>query len=196
MAEKLTDNMPESPVERAIATAQAEFACHRMHVIHANGLYRHLRFANPTSSFYSFSIMTWPGYLSIFGDVGTEVWMRDDDMLDFFDRDGRPDFRYWAEKIQTDASPYEFSERRVREWVENQLEHWDDEDDADEIRNYVVDDVLGDDLSDTDRINALYLMRDLAWDGDADIREISYQAALRMLAVQHAALAWARYCGN
>lgn len=190
MTGKLTDSMPPCPIEHAIATAEREFACHQMRVLHDDGLYRHLRFANPTTSFYWFDVITWPGHLALSGDLGAEVWARNPDMLDFFRHDGRPDFRYWSEKRQSDASPTEFSERLVRRWVEDVLEDTDP-DRADAVRSRVLNEVLDGDLAHDEQRRALYEIGELGWDGDASMEEITFQTALRLLAVQKAAQMWA-----
>lgn len=77
---------------------RAETTNHQMTVLHDDGLYRHLRFAAPGSSFYWFDIITWPGRLSVGGDVDTFAFARVDDMFAFF-RGQRVNPQYWAEKI-------------------------------------------------------------------------------------------------
>ncbi|HEY1178477.1 MAG TPA: hypothetical protein VGF17_20160 [Phytomonospora sp.] len=78
-------------------------ANHQMTVLHDDGLYRHLHFAQPDSSFYWFDVITWPGHLTLTGDMGTWTFRRTEDMLGFF-RDGRGLTRinpgYWGEKLQ------------------------------------------------------------------------------------------------
>jgi hypothetical protein len=79
---------------------------HQMTVLHEDGLYRHLRFANPQyGGIYSFDLITWPGCLTIRGDIKEAyTFVRLADMFEFF-RDGRrwginPD--YWSEKLDSD----------------------------------------------------------------------------------------------
>ncbi len=80
-----------------------ETAEHVMSVLHDDGLYRHLRFRAPESSFYWFDLVTWPGHLAVGGDVDWFVFSRVEDMFTFFRRNGNdhginPD--YWSEKLQ------------------------------------------------------------------------------------------------
>lgn len=81
---------------------------HVMEVHRDDGLYRHIRFRKPGTMCMHFDLLTWPGYLCYTGDMGTYVFRRLEDMLQFF----RPyrgskhepmdsiDFGYWAEKLE------------------------------------------------------------------------------------------------
>lgn len=71
---------------------------HQLTVLHDDGLYRHLRFKNPENGFYWFDLITWPGNLTITGDMGTWTFRRIEDMFDFFT--GHINTDYWAEKLQ------------------------------------------------------------------------------------------------
>ena len=83
---------------------------HRMTVLLDNGVYRHLRFANPRSSNMSFEVVTWPNYLAYAGDMGSYVFSRLEDMFQFFRtpenyRSSKGDVLainpcYWGEKLQ------------------------------------------------------------------------------------------------
>lgn len=77
---------------------------HRLTVIRDKGMYRHLRFGIPGSSTMRFDILTWPGYLCYTGDMGTFVFRRLDDMLQFFrsphDQPLSTSPDYWAEKLE------------------------------------------------------------------------------------------------
>jgi len=72
---------------------------HKLTIIRDEGLYRHLRFRQPSTSNMWFDIITWPGYLAFVGDMGDWVFARDTDMLEFF-RGDRINPSYWGEKIQ------------------------------------------------------------------------------------------------
>lgn len=78
-------------------------AQHVMTVLHDDGLYRHLRFGNPGSSFYWFDIVTWPGSLAFRGDMdGGYIFSRVTDMFMFFRRNGNShgiNPHYWAQKL-------------------------------------------------------------------------------------------------
>lgn len=101
-----------------------DVADHRMTVLLDNGVHRHLRFSRPGSSTYWFELVTWPGRLSISGDMGDYVFSRLTDMFEFFrtDRSQAGELRinrgYWAEKV-TAVSKFgngieEFSPERFR----------------------------------------------------------------------------------
>lgn len=76
----------------------ADIANHELTILKDDGLYRHLRFAKPGTRAMSFDILTWPGHLCYTGDMGTYVFSRVWDMLDFF-RGERINPSYWAEKV-------------------------------------------------------------------------------------------------
>lgn len=108
---------------------QRDTATHRMTVLHDDGLYRHLRFRShhlcndaeyrPTSSFYWFDLITWPGSLAINGDCGSFVFSRITDMFEFFRSRYGINPQYWAEKLRAPepAGATEYSEDRFRQLV-------------------------------------------------------------------------------
>lgn len=85
-----------------------EVTNHRLTILREDGVYRHLRFSKPGTTCMSFDIITWPGYLCYCGDMGTFVFRRLHDMLEFF----RPSesaakdpfrwiyWRHWHEKLE------------------------------------------------------------------------------------------------
>ena len=83
---------------------------HELTVIQEDGVYRHLRMGKPDTRVWSWEIITWPGHLTITGDVGDGfTFARTHDMFDFFDESGYDDYYgdgspfinpgYWAEKL-------------------------------------------------------------------------------------------------
>lgn len=78
---------------------------HRMTVLHDDGLYRHLIFAEPTHGFYWFELITTPQQLVFSGDGNSYVFRRTSDMFQFFRsgiwRDGSHHINphYWSEKL-------------------------------------------------------------------------------------------------
>lgn len=93
---------------------------HRMHILHEDGLYRHLRFRKPDRGEYWFDLVTWPGHLTITGDMGTYTFARVTDMFEFFT--GYINTGYWAEKLQNGVSGgrhevKNHDEQVFREWV-------------------------------------------------------------------------------
>jgi hypothetical protein len=110
---------------------------HKMQVFHDEGLYRHLRFVDPSSSMYWFDLVTWPGYLAIVGDAGDYVFCRTRDMFEFFESDFE-DCRwginphYWGEKLQHGGSggrssamsySHEAFGAHLREWAREEALH-------------------------------------------------------------------------
>lgn len=71
-------------------------ADHLMTTLHEDGLYRHLRFRSPATGWGWFDLITWPGHLTINGDMGTYTFARTEDMFDFFT--GYINTHYWSEK--------------------------------------------------------------------------------------------------
>ena len=79
----------------------ADVAGHRLIVLHNDGLYRHLRFKAMQNGWHMwFDLVTWPGHLTVNGDMGTWTFARMEDMFNFFRQGDKltinPD--YWAGK--------------------------------------------------------------------------------------------------
>lgn len=100
-------------------------ANHQMTVKHDDGLYRHLLFRNPKSSEYWFELATWPGSLTMRGDIGDGyTFSRLADMFQFFRSDRRWGINphYWAEKLGGGRdSVMEYSEQALRQRVVEQF---------------------------------------------------------------------------
>lgn len=122
-----------------------DVAHHKMEVLRDDGLYRHLRFQINTSWHMSFNVVTWPGYLAFTGDMGSFIFSRCPDMLEFFRGGGSRlsfDPGYWGEKVQAadrnsgveEYSPDKFR-RRIAEWL-------DEAEATPELRKAVKDEVL------------------------------------------------------
>ncbi|HBT3044961.1 TPA: hypothetical protein MBF06_003727 [Klebsiella aerogenes] len=76
-------------------------ANHHLEIIRDDGLYRHLRMKQPGTSFYYYDVITWPGYLTVTGDMGTWTFSRIADMFNFFGVwEGMINTSYWAEKLE------------------------------------------------------------------------------------------------
>lgn len=80
------------------ARFERDTANHEMTVLHDDGLYRHLRFRDPSSGFYWFDLVTWPGFLAFTGDMDGYVFTRVEDMFAFF-RGHKVKPGYWSEKV-------------------------------------------------------------------------------------------------
>ena len=97
-------------IEQARKRFAADVADHEMSVLHDDGLYRHVRFGRPGTSMYSFHLVTWPGCLTINGDMGTWTFSRLADMFEFFaGKNINPG--YWAEKLRGETQARRYSER-------------------------------------------------------------------------------------
>lgn len=145
----------------------SDVSSHKLDVIRDDGLYRHLRFSRQNTRAYSFDIVTWPGYLTVTGDMGTWTFSRISDMFEFFtDKHfGRQDsFQinpgYWSEKFESgagggryDTPCFEYDEEALHkilddwhaEWLEEAGEGVD-EFDRDDIAEK-IDDLKREDFS-------------------------------------------------
>lgn len=112
-------------------------AQHRLDVLRADGVYRHLRFRRPDTCNMSFDILTWPGYLAYVGDMGDYVFQRTEDMLEFF-RQKQIDPRYWGEKVQASCRDgiREYDADLARARI---AKHLDDCEASDEVRAEAAD---------------------------------------------------------
>lgn len=101
-----------------------DISAHRMEVLMDNGVYRHLRFKKPESGDRHFNIVTTPGHLFYYGDMGAFCFARVHDMLCFF-RNANINPGYWAEKIEAadKLDGYEeYDEDAAREHVKETLD--------------------------------------------------------------------------
>lgn len=88
---------------------------------------RQIRCRKPGTCIYGWDIVTWPGYLTITGDLGHFVFRSQDDMLvDFFNGPINP--QYWLEKCVAWDSPLRVvSAERVRYMAVDAMEALADE---------------------------------------------------------------------
>lgn len=82
----------------AEARFNADVGEHVVRVLRDDGFYRHITCRRPQRSSYWFEIVTWPGVLTIHGDMGTFTFRRLTDMFEFF-RGRRINPSYWGEKL-------------------------------------------------------------------------------------------------
>jgi hypothetical protein len=83
---------------------------HKMEILRDDGVYRHVRFAEPGTNCYAFNLITGPGFLLYRGDMGCYEFERLYDMFDFF-RKGKNSIYpgiysnpgYWEEKCQSES---------------------------------------------------------------------------------------------
>jgi hypothetical protein len=78
---------------------------HEITVLHDDGPYRHLRFKSPDQSAYWFDIITWPGCLTVRGDLNSSyTFAATTDMFGFFrgnSHNGSINPDYWTQKLTT-----------------------------------------------------------------------------------------------
>jgi hypothetical protein len=117
-------------IDFARAAFQRDTRNHRLHIIHEGGpdnLVRYLRADRDGSSIYHFNIVTWPGYLSITGDMGSFTFARTRDMFEFFG-EGRINPGYWSEKLQqpgnADAVALKFDSEACTQALRDDLRGW------------------------------------------------------------------------
>lgn len=103
---------------------------HEMTVLLDQGVYRHLRFAQPNTNYQYFDLITGPGYLLYRGDMGTYEFERLPDMFKFF-RSAPHDLiinpGYWGEKLRSICkyNGYRaFDNSKFQFWVQQRVEEW------------------------------------------------------------------------
>ncbi|RSS11356.1 hypothetical protein [Streptomyces sp. WAC08401] len=133
-------------------------AGHRMHVLHDDGLYRHLRFTARTNPAYYgeywFDLITTPGQLVFSGDGESYVFRRTTDMFEFFRseiwRDGSLHINpgYWSEKVTSDRNGIkDFQEDLFVKLIWEQANHLIEQEyvkpeQADRFRQAIKDDIV------------------------------------------------------
>lgn len=107
-----------------------DIANHVLTIKHDEGVYRHLTLKQPKSQVFRFDLVTWPGYLTICGDMGEAVFSRVQDMFTFFRSHGAPEDPleinpdYWAEKRRAAGEGYEYVPDLFREAVNDDVNNW------------------------------------------------------------------------
>lgn len=81
------------------AKEEFENTIYKMYIEHDQGVFRSLLFKQGKSMNAYFRITTWPGHLCYSGDMGTYVFSRNFDMVDFFEERVNP--FYWGQKLQS-----------------------------------------------------------------------------------------------
>lgn len=130
---------------------------HVMKIIREDGIYRHIRFGVPGSSYYQYDLVTWPGHLCMVGDMGEWVFERTEDMFYFFKRPDSPycneqkvytNPQYWMEKLRASKNPpeawnLEYWTSRVRTGFADYYDVEESEIEAHEEWESFQDDVIG-----------------------------------------------------
>lgn len=110
-------SIQSSPEAAAAARFASEISNHTMTVLHEDGLYRHLVFADPKGGFYRFDLVTWPHNLMLRGD-GFAVYPTED-MFDLFKGSSHNSINpgYWQEKVTAGRGD-------VKSWSEDLFRTW------------------------------------------------------------------------
>ena len=137
---------------------------HTMVVVHDDGVHRHLEFRKNGSSIMMFGIVTWPGHLAYYGDMGSYTFRRLTDMFEFFSGP-RINPSYWGEKLEAvdKSSGYRAFSRNV--FMDNAMDQWDrfeengefeDEAQGERIKQSLIDMVIGAEDDDARAYDAVY----------------------------------------
>lgn len=139
----------ETQLQEVLERFRGDTRTHTMTVLHDDGLYRHLRFKDPASSFYWYDIITWPGNLMVRGDMGAYAFARLEDMFQFFRAGATINPGYWAEKLtapEPDGAKA-YSEEEFKRHVTEAFEEYTEEHsevDAATLWLRIEEEVLGD----------------------------------------------------
>lgn len=150
-------------------------AKHVITVLKDDGVYRHMRIADPLTFCGSYHITTWPGYLAYSGDMGDYVFARINDMFEFF-RGKSINPGYWAEKVQAACRDgvKEYSPTRGREYLNEMCRDLEVSDDVKEEVAQIDTDVREDEFRTQLRdFTAHPTMFDDAW--EADLNDYTYR---------------------
>lgn len=122
--------MTDSLQQKIFKGFQEDTTEHELTILKDDGKYRHIRFGKKGSSFYAINITTWPGYLTVTGDMGDYVFTRLSDMFEFFRGKDSINPGYWGEKLVAEPRGSEHGKkwsneafkRDVHQYLENNLE--------------------------------------------------------------------------
>jgi len=98
---------------------------HQMTVLREDGLYRHVRFAQPGTGIWRFDLVTWPGHLVVTGDIEDFHFARVPDMFEFFrSQPGYINPHYWSEKLVGPQRYESFSTEVLKQRVYQDFREW------------------------------------------------------------------------
>jgi len=159
-----------------LATFNSNLGDHQMAILHDEGLYRHLRFKNPELGLYWFELITWPGNLTITGDIGTYTFAREQDMFTFMV--GHINTHYWAEKLKAGSSGgrsevKNYDEGRFKKWLVQDFWEYSRDMDTTTTRRWwehLKDEVLDDWVSTGTTESALQAVQNIS-DSNSPLRD-------------------------
>lgn len=162
--------------KKLLSRFMRDTAHHNVIIEHDEGVYRHLIFKAPGTNSYRFDIITWPGYLTVTGDMGTWTFAREWDMVTHFFPIGTAEGinpGYWSEKVEAgthggrEAICYQFNEKgfaiALNEYLNNWRSNLDEDGDADDIEKAlsIRDSLLGEGFNNSDA--AVYALCNADW---------------------------------
>ena len=119
--------------DEVLKNFKKDTAEHQLTILRNEGVYRHLRCHRNNAFMYRYDIITWPGYLSMTGDMGCYVFSRVPDMFEFFGDGHDINPGYWGEKVEaqdkSEGGIKKFSVDRFRENVKQAARYYYELDD-------------------------------------------------------------------
>lgn len=157
-------------------------AHHSVIIERDEGVYRHLIFKAPGTNSYRFDIITWPGYLTVAGDMGTWTFSRERDMITHFFPAGTAEGinpGYWSEKIEAgthggrEAICYDFDDEAFEKGLKEWLGAWQEDHNEDDIEKAeaVIQSLLNEGFRDAS--SACYAVYNANWPMSVDGFEIA-----------------------
>lgn len=154
-------------------------ANHELTIRLDNDLYRHITLKKPTSSDLHYHITTWPGYLSISGDMGCFVFSRVQDMFAFFRGSGDEiNPHYWSEKLQApkynDKSVLAWSPSKVKTAVNQLMNDWVESAEEDGLDEEFIQEQKGKAIDLIRSTDDEFEFTSAVWNFDADDNGINF----------------------
>ncbi|HCG2926649.1 TPA: hypothetical protein NJV01_003354 [Escherichia coli] len=168
--------------EKLLSRFLRDTAHHNVIIERDEGVYRHLIFKAPGTNSYRFDIITWPGYLTVTGDMGTWTFSRERDMITHFFPAGTAggiNPGYWSEKIEAgthgwrEAICYDFDDEAFEKSLKEWLGAWREDRDEDDIEKAeeVIQSLINEGFSDAR--SACYAVYNANWPMGVDSFEIA-----------------------
>lgn len=174
---------------------------HKLTVLHDDGMYRHLFMSTPGTLNRHYHIVTWPGYLSISGDMGSATFTRIIDMFEFFRTETLGiNYRYWTEKEVATSRFGENTEfdhdalpNLLNEWLEQWIkDHHPSDEEISKVKQAIKDAPhceneyqVADYLYCIGKHDDIYPIYDQDWWENSFVKTTGYQE-WRLFAINHA----------
>jgi hypothetical protein len=103
-------------VRSVVNQAKKDLSEHQVTMRLNNGLWRSWRCQRPGSWVYGFDVTTGPGWIMVTGDMGTCVWERTADMIDWAEASINS-LSYFAEKVPREIKIKEYDPDKAKAWL-------------------------------------------------------------------------------